>query len=172
LRVPAVKEPRARNGGNWDGTSAFAVLDPVLPDDASTAGGQEDGLGGAAVSSLLEPGKATRAGLPATGSRRLPSTNDSTGMALELSATGMKETPPGELPDRAGAPWFRQVDYTRPFLNLAGRRSSFHLRTGGTGTGPVQLTCSRSGRPRPRLYSYDELQRLMGESRTWNGHHA
>ncbi len=56
--------------------------------------------------------------------------DDSTGMALELSATGLRETPPTSCPT-ATAPLVRQVDYTYDhFLNLAKQVKQFHLRAG------------------------------------------
>src|SRR6266571_1231702 len=95
--------------------------------------------------------------------------DDSTGMALELSATGLRETPPTNCPT-ATAPLVRQVDYTYDhFLNLAKQVKQFHLRAGGTGAIQFSSTCQPLGGAATEAYQYDDLQRLLGSSRFWTG---
>ncbi len=94
--------------------------------------------------------------------------DDSTGLALELSSTGLRETPPVNCPT-ATAPLVRQVDYTYDhFLNLAKQVKQFYLREG---TGAIQFssTCQPRGGTASETYQYDDLQRLLSESRTWTG---
>src|SRR5438046_930535 len=95
--------------------------------------------------------------------------DDSTGMTLELSATGLRETPPANCPN-AQAPLVRQVDYTYDqFLNVAKQVKQFHLRAGGTGAIQFNSTCQPLGGAATESYQYDDLQRLLGSSRSWTG---
>jgi hypothetical protein len=90
-------------------------------------------------------------------------------MAVELSATGLRETPPTNCPT-ATAPLVRQVDYTYDhFLNLAKQVKQFHLRAGGSGAIQFNSSCQPLGGAATEAYQYDDLERLLGSSRSWTG---
>ena len=92
--------------------------------------------------------------------------DESTGIAVVMNAFGLADPPPTGCPPTSTV-LVREVDYTYDhFLNLARQKKQFLLRNG---TALQYSGCTPAGAVVSELYQYDELQRLLSESRSWTG---
>src|SRR5262249_24206707 len=93
--------------------------------------------------------------------------DDSTGMILKVSASGLADAAPAGCSEPH--PFIvRDVDYSYDhFLNVAAQNKQFLLRDSN---GQLQFSsCTPDVGTATETYSYDDLQRLTGSMRTWSG---
>ena len=96
--------------------------------------------------------------------------DDSTGMPLEMNAFKMRDPQPAGCPNPPVPDQLvQQVDYHYDhFLNVARQDKQF-LQRDPTTKALLFSGCQPVGATASETYSYDELQRLLGASRTWTG---
>jgi len=94
--------------------------------------------------------------------------DDSTGVPLWITATGLREVPPSRCAT-ASAPLVRQLTYKYDhFLNLARQEKTLYQRD-SFGSIIYDASCNTMNEVVDETYSYDELQRLLGATRSGFG---
>jgi RHS repeat-associated protein len=96
--------------------------------------------------------------------------DESTGMPLAMNAFKMRDPQPAGCPNPPVPDQLvQQVDYHYDhFLNVARQEKQF-LQRDATTKALLFSGCQPLGATASETYSYDELQRLLGASRTWTG---
>jgi hypothetical protein len=119
------------------------------------------------VTAMTERGQIAAQGF-GNGLQETNTYDPSTGMALSMSASGLLEAPPAACAGHS-APDVKQIVYLYDqFLNLKSQVKGFYLRD-PAGAIRYDGACQPVTASATERYDYDDLQRLTGASRMWDG---